>query len=454
MKGGGAGRSGSRSPRAGKITTMASEAPSERPPRLLSLDLLRGIALVFILEAHLGIWWGNSDWFSAWALVQVVIRPFGPANFIFASVIGTLVSLKVRDSGSRATNERFRLWKRFMLYVIIGSFLNVINAWDELIFPGTPIYIRILMVVFRWNIFTYLAFVQVIILHARRLPRLACFTIAAAIFTFYFIAVPVFVRVLDNHLVNYQMQDVYASDVLTGSLVVYFLLFFENSMAPLVPWLALAFIVMGVYKTVVDLLATPGTSREALRAAITRAGRVSIIVLCVAILLGSALSPGLMSQAEYFKLVNDDAFRVWNPAWGGYPLFLHQNNPAYILYSFALISLLFGITTLRVDLQGVKNKVSSIFISFGKYSMTVFLTHALFSFIRVSLSYWWFLVMFTLVTVFYMVVMVTWDTRWRGRYTIEWLVKFYVDANISALVKKHSGKKATERPGPGTTGLI
>ncbi len=373
---------------------MASNDPSlvnEKPIRFASLDLLRGIALVLILEAHLGIWWGDPSWYSAWALTQIVIRPVGPVNFIIASIFGTMVSISLKERGGITKGLMPQLWKRFLLFLIIGSVLNFINLWRDIVDPNVLVWFKLLRILFTWNIFTFLAFAQIIVQFARKLPAWANICFVMGIFVYYYLSIPVFVRILENHHVDYHNGDLFLSDIPTGYMLVYFLLFFENSMAPFIPWMSVTFLVVAVYNPLVKCVSSPGAGRDEVMAKIHRVQKIAVFLLVTGVLIGFSPSPACMKQ---------------------------------------------------IDLLGKTRRLTSILISFGKYSLTVFLTHALFSFIPLALPYLGFLLAVFIVAAGYIAGLVYWDRRWGGKYSIEWLVKFFLYANITALIQQpRNGKK-------------
>nr|MDO8111737.1 heparan-alpha-glucosaminide N-acetyltransferase domain-containing protein [Candidatus Sigynarchaeota archaeon] len=416
------------------------------PTRFKSLDFMKGLALVFILFVHFGLWWGNDTWASLWAFsVIFCFRIFGPVNFIFTSIFGVILSLNLRQKKEPGKSELHRLLKRTFMFLVIGTIINTINLWREVVEPTVFAGFKVLRIVFTWNIFTFLAIAQVIIFFFRRLKKPVQVAITAGVFIFYYIAIPIFTGILDRRFIDYQHGDIFMVDVLTGSILVYFLLFFENSMAPFIPYIAVAFLVNIVYSDYLAMLAEPDPDLGRIKRSMKRILVISFVAVGVGILMGFPLSPGFLNQVDYIRLTNNDAFRIWDPSLGGFPLFLHANNPAFIMFAFGIVSIIAITGIWKIDMVQRKSKLVDVLAVFGAYSLTAFITHSIASIFPLSLDLLPYLALIVPLIVVIVGIFYAWDKKLKGIFSLEWLLKWYMNNNVTALLKQQMAKNK----GPG-----
>jgi len=429
------------------------ESTIKIPSRFKSLDFMKGLALVLILESHLGIWWGDGTWTSAWTLMELFIRPLGPTNFIMISIFGMILSLNIRDKAAPGKSELPRLLKRSFVFIVIGTILTMIELTSEIANPSIFFGYKLARIFFTWNIFTYLGFVQIIIYFFRRLNVKIQIVCTLAVFIFFYITVPIVVQIFINRHVDYVTGNVDLSSGMTGTLFVYFTLFFENSMAPLIPYIATSFLVCIVYTKLLDICSSKEIERSKLAAEFRAIKWKALVLIIAGIATGFMLSPGLIGQVEYQRLIepfiiqvgsNTYVSQLWDPVLGGYPLFLQQNNPSYILYSFGLVSMISMALLERIDIPGKNPAIIDVLARFGMYSLSVFLTHAIASYIPLSFGFLAFFGALAIVAAGYIVVLDIWDYKWKGKFTIEYWLKLFLSTDISVAIKKRRAlKKAT-----------
>jgi hypothetical protein len=418
------------------------------PSRFKFLDFMKGIALVFILWAHLGMWWQDGSWTSAHAFgVVFIFRPFGPSNFIFASIFGLLLSVETREKGGPGKAIPSRLLKRSVVFIGIGCILNLIGIAKDIFNPDVLFALSLLRVLLNCNIFTFLGIAQLVIYYGRKLhPAIQVILIAGIVSTYYLLA-GAFTAECNLLRVEYRYGDLFLSDIASPVAILYFLLMFENSMAPLFPYIALVFIVNLVYRNLIKMLAVPRDSAqiEKAKAEMRRIAWISLLLSCTGVILGIMTSPGLINQMEYLNLVHADAFRVWNPAIGGYPLFLQSGNPGYILYSFGIVSLLVLGGTWLVDLSPRKRRLVDIIATFGSYSLTVFITHAIASFFPLEANFLAFSALYGLVTLLYVAAIYYWNKAARGKFSLEWLLGQFLAGSVIQRIKQRKAGNHGER---------
>lgn len=419
------------------------------PLRFKFLDFMKGIALIMILWVHLGLWWQDGSWTSAHAFALIFfMRPFGATNFIFVSIFGFLLSIEIREKDGQKKAFRTRMIKRSIIFLGIGCILNIINLASDIFDPAVFLAPKLLRLLLTCNIFTFLGLAQIVIYLGRKLSPAIQVILIAGIFASYYLLVNALTAECNTLGINYRYGDLYLSDIASPVAILYFLFMFENSMAPLVPYIAMVFIVNLVYRNLIKLLAIPTVSieREKVKAEMRRVAWASILIACAGVILGIMSSPGAINQMEYLDLVHDDAFRIWNPSIGGYPLFLQACNPGHILYAFGLLSLLVLGGTWMIDLNPKKRVIVDIFATFGSYSLTVFITHSVASFFPLPLSFLAFSVLSGVVILLYVAGIWYWDKLLSGKLSLEWLLGQFLATDVIQRIKQRgNGMKEVER---------
>nr|MDO8088903.1 heparan-alpha-glucosaminide N-acetyltransferase domain-containing protein [Candidatus Sigynarchaeum springense] len=417
------------------------------PPRFKFLDFMKGLAIVLILWVHLALWWKDGTWISIRAFATIFfMRPFGPANFIFVSIFGFLLSAEIREKDGDKKAFQVRMIKRSLVFLGIGSILNLINLAGEVFNPAVPFAASLLRVLLTCNIFTFLGLAQMVIYVGRRLHPAIQVALAASIFATYYLVLNAFTAECRALGVDYTFGDLSLSQIASPVALLYFLLMFENSMSPLVPYIALVFIVNAVYRNLIKMLAVPAASiqLEKVKAEMRRIAVVSTLMTCTGIIMGITPSPGAINQMEYLDLVHADAFRVWDPTIGGFPLFLQPANPSYVLYSFGIVSLLELGGTWVVDLHPRKRAFVDFLATFGSYSLTVFITHAVAALFPLNAGFLAFMALYGAVALFYMGGIWYWDKKIHGKCSLEWLIKQFLAGDVIRRIKqfregKHDG---------------
>ncbi|MEX2718985.1 MAG: hypothetical protein Q6353_022870 [Candidatus Sigynarchaeum springense] len=412
--------------------------------RFRFLDFMKGLALVLILWAHLALWWKDGSWISLRAFATIFfMRPFGPTNFIFASIFGFLLSAEFRETDAGKKTFQIRMVKRSVVFLGIGSILNIINLAGDFFNSSVPFAASLLRVLLTCNIFTFLGLAQLVIYVCRKFNPALQMILAAGIFVAYFLIVGAFTSECRALGVDYTHGDLYLSQIASYVALLYFLLMFENSMAPLVPYMSLVFIVNVVYGKLIKMLAVPAASipLEKVKAEMRRIAIVSVLITCTGIVMGITMSPGAINQMEYMDLVHADAFRIWNPSIGGFPLFLQPANPSYVLYSFGIVSLLDLGGIWIFDLHPRKRDLVDFFATFGSYSLTVFITHAAASFLALNVGFLAFMALYGTVVLLYTGVIWYWDKKLHGKCSLEWFLRQFLAGDVIRRVRQFKDSK-------------
>ncbi|MHA1684101.1 MAG: hypothetical protein ACTSUE_24390 [Promethearchaeota archaeon] len=405
--------------------------------RLTTLDFLKGLGLIFILYSHLSIYVGNESWKSFHMFQLIIYRPIGPANYTICSILGVVLSLDRREIAKRTSGRGggdamvARAFRRMVALVIFGSLINVGLIWHELVNPDVSLINKVLKVIFTWNIITSIGFSQFIAFFFKRLSVLWQIISIAAVFAFYYIMVPVIIDTFVNMGLPYQSQDLTTNQGMNAILFVYHYLFFHNSMAPFIPCIAFTLLTCVVFRNVSRLMAS---NKEAARLLIKGEFK-KIYAICTglivtAMIVGGGLGKGVINRNEYYQLIHDDPFRIWNPSSGGYPIFLQPNNPMHVLFSFGIMSIITITMLWFIDIDKNervgKRKWMNSLSTMGKYTLTLFITHGIFSLAPNILDFFTFIFTFLGITTAYIVGFHYWEKFNEGKYSLEWMVKKFI----------------------------
>jgi len=107
-----------------------------RPPRVLGIDLARGLAVLGMFGAHVGVAGGAFDWStpSTWSSIVE-----GRSSILFAVVAGVSIALvtggRGRLEGDALVRARLKLFARGALIFVIGGLLEYLGTGVAVILP-------------------------------------------------------------------------------------------------------------------------------------------------------------------------------------------------------------------------------------------------------------------------------------------------------------------------------
>lgn len=136
--------------------------------RILSIDLYRGFALVFMVLVHFGIFYGNEDAAHSFAIFffDHVLADWGAAAFLMMMGMSQVLSAK-----RIGKPDNWLLFKRALVrgtYIFVVGLLMLVLAWG----PDQ---------IWWWDILTLMGFATVILFFCRFLPSWALIVLIGAI---------------------------------------------------------------------------------------------------------------------------------------------------------------------------------------------------------------------------------------------------------------------------------
>jgi hypothetical protein len=296
-----------------------------------------------------------------------------------------------------------------------------------LVASSIPFAWKILFVLFSCNVLTFIGIAQIALFFFKRIHVAFQLAIISAIILAYYAFLPIITPIINPDTV--QTVDLLASSPVT---IVYTFFFMESTMAPLIPSLAVPFLACVVYGKLASALSMRPATSERILHELRIVQIVSAALMVLGIVLGSSLTTGIFSYGRYTELVTGDSMRLWFAP--GYPLFLHLTHPSYVLFSFGALSLLLTVVFEVIDLNSRRGRGSEILSVFGKYSLTIYLLNPIAVFFPFPISLEGFIILFSLATSLTIAGTYIWETHWEGKYSVDWLIRKFVSANISVFL--------------------
>ncbi|MHA1149597.1 MAG: heparan-alpha-glucosaminide N-acetyltransferase domain-containing protein [Promethearchaeota archaeon] len=129
------------------------------PQRILSIDAVKGFAIIFIIIAHTSGAWLDRDWVYINGMVYAVLDILGPSLFIFLSALSVIFSIKKKQGKLPDKVIRSRIFTRGAVIMGLGVLYNVISL------PGVPFPFNL----WGWNILMFIGFSQICSYYALKL---------------------------------------------------------------------------------------------------------------------------------------------------------------------------------------------------------------------------------------------------------------------------------------------
>ncbi len=406
------------------------------PRRITSIDFVKGFAIIFIMLAHTAQGWLDPESFYLYGIMYTLLDILGPSLFVFMSALSVIFSVKRKEGVLPQKIIRNRIFTRGIVLIVIGMLTNLVGI-DQT--TG-----RVIVIIFGWNIITFLGFSQIFSYYALKLEKK------------WRILIGILIIMLSPFLRAFLYEGKEA-----GNLILIFFHYFVTSPTPhltFLPWISICFIstIFGEY---IFEAMNKGTQD-----AYIGLFRIFFVWGIIFLLLGIFLfypngldltqwQPGWALQtpqsmvggaSEYPHL---DLLRIANKQEyfeiPGMPSFLIRGTSANMFYNQGAALLIISIFFYYMDLKKKSNNFTNMLIYYGKVSLSLFLVHFIFLplffnqfgialFLIISLSYVGFLGIF----------MYVWMEYAKGVGSPEWLM---VQLGRIGLKSGEAVKKTTKK---------
>ncbi len=408
------------------------------PDRIAALDWIKGFMMIWILYTHLGGYWTDGTWNSAWQAVWMFVD-WIPVGFVAFTVIGTMLSIKKKGNGHVHVTRPMMVdaLKKFSYFYIVGTIINAVaNGMQGL--HGGP------WILLGMNIITAVAFAQLLVyglIGLSQKQRIAFFFVLLASFM---LLLPYCLNGLGwNGTDNIIMTG---EKMVSAPAIVYFILFDMNSMMPTYGWLLATPLTMIVFDGIASYCAkkgsngnsSPGDKKRQVEEHGRQAKRLAIsglVLVVIAFLAGGfVLAPGIGgSMTTWANLTSDDPFRFWYLP--GIPLIFYRFSPQYIVANVGIITMVFAAIYRTRDKVWLPARAPTRMEVFGKYTFSMFVYSHLFIYMPLRLSIVWFVAILLPLLVVLVLAVQVWDKRADGILSLEWVLKKYL-TGLNLVIKK------------------
>jgi hypothetical protein len=408
---------------------------------LVTIDTMKGIAIMVMLYIHLAWRWRALGWFSLLRL-EWYFTDFFLMAFVALSAVGTMMAHYSRVAEQERQHEiehgqqrghghgglnwhelypRKKLLRASFLFWY-GEILNIMFYLNMGIFHLTG-----------WNVITTIALFSLLLPLMLQLKKITRVCIAVALALTYY------------PLCNWAMGAIHAQGININDFqlaylqdprnLVYWLLFNHSFMTPVYSWLIVPLLVSVIFEPLVKKWTTG--ARDGVATELKRIGLAGVLLIVVGVATGFWLTSDY-SQGFFAELMRGDNYIKW-PFPQGMFVFLTRHLPQYIFYNLGIVCVLFyGIgwwQLVRCKSLFLQAKIDVA----GRHSLTIY-----------ALSNIGFLIPITLTMGFFFVVFVAWllfvigliwylDSRHDGIGTLEWLADVYTNLISYAMDQSSRG---------------
>lgn len=335
------------------------------PKRIYSIDFVKGFAIVFIILAHTGSAWLDSEWIYLYGIVYALLDILGPSLFVFLSALSVIFSIKRKQGVLPDKVIRSRILNRGLVIAIIGVFFNLISI--EFTIEGVPFPLNL----WGWNILMFIGFSQIFSFYALKLNKIVR------------IIIGMFIIFSSDTVRNFLTTGRDAGNpILT---LLHYIIISPAPMTPLIPWLSICFIstIFGeyLYDAMID-----GSKQ-----AYTMLFRIFFYWGLFLILYGIATGFNLyhyeanpfgfpiLSEQEYphiqlLRIANSQMI-IPTFRFPGMPEFLIRGRGPNMWYNLGCALVIIAVSFYYLDIKHKENNFISMLKYYGKVSLSMFLVH-------------------------------------------------------------------------------
>ncbi|UCD02364.1 MAG: DUF1624 domain-containing protein [Promethearchaeota archaeon] len=360
---------------------LRNDNMNDTSKRIDSIDYVKGFAIVWIILAHVGLSWLDSDWIYVYGLVFAFMDVLGPSLFVFLSALSVVFSYKRKIGKIPEKTIRNGIFTRGLIIIIIGVILNPVSLLTEaevVPFPSN---------LWGWNILMFIGFSQ--------------------IFSYYAIKLNKITRAVIGVIIIYMspwIRDLLYVGKETGNVIITILHFIITSplpQVPIFPFLAICFMstIFGEFLYEAMIKATREAYYKLFRIfliygiifvlvgifIIVPRGADSLTKLPIwdfgltRVLPGSQSSPEFIVRSEYLHIdLLDIANQQTYYQFGAMPMFMIRGTAHNMFYNLGVAFLLIAICFYFIDIKKKSNDVIKLVLFYGKTSLSLFLIQYLF----------------------------------------------------------------------------
>ncbi len=349
--------------------------------RIDSIDYVKGFAIVWIVLAHAGLSWFDSDWKYVYGLVFAFMDVLGPSLFVFLSALSVVFSYKRKKGMISEKAIRNGILTRGVVIMVIGVLFNPVSLMTEGKAVGFPANL------WGWNILMFIGFSQILSYYAIKLNKKWRAVIGLIVIYF------------SPWIRDFLYEGREAGNIAIG--IFHFIITSPLPQVPIFPYLAVCFIstIFGefLYEAMIE-----GT-KESYYKLFRRFSIYGIVFVLMGIFLfvprGIAFNiwetglsrvipaqdpnlhaaPGIIVRSEYLHI---DLLAIANQQsyahFDAMPIFMVRCTAHNMFYNLGIAFLLIAICFYVIDIKKKMNDVIRLVLFYGKTSLSLFLIQYLF----------------------------------------------------------------------------
>ena len=387
--------------------TIKDAEKKDQMERILAIDVLKGIAILLVILAHLARWVLLPEWKWGYFLIYMILDIFGPSLFVFLSCLGVVFSAKKKRINYNEKIVRNTVLQRAIALLFISFLVNFGMTYSKMYYLSF----------WGWNILQFIAIGQIITYYILKLQPHQRMIIAFLIAY----STPILFTFLNSHMENVgiNFKEFTISDLKNPYALLFWLIFYPAEQVPFVPWIEIVIIGSIVGENLVNAY---NIYLEGNKRIYNKFNRNLLTDGLIMMLMGILI--GLQLQSDDFGLgilagINTCPFIEWP----GIPDFLVHSSISNIIYSTGAELILLAIAFRITEIKNHKGKFIKFFVFYGRFSLSLFALHALFfigtkdSFGPIGLFILYFIIIILLGFILYIL-----RYRFHGVGTLEWLI--------------------------------
>lgn len=396
----------------------------ETKDRIVSLDVIKGIAILLVILAHVSMTTFRPEWKWLNALIYMILDVFGPSMFVFLSCLGVIFSAKKKRDDLDPNAVRNTVLRRafalmifaFATNLIINSGLGIFSFWY-------------------WTVIQFIAFGQIItffILKMRKEQRMMLAFLIA------YISPSVFNQLtfrMGQAGIDYLSLTV--GDLGNFYALLYWLFFYPVFQVPILPWVVIPIVGSIVGENLVDSFNMKNEGRKDAYPTFFKGLLFNGIIMTA-----FGILSGMNVKIDEFGLniverINASPFIDWP----GIPEFLIHSSIPNVIYSLGVGMIIIAVSFYICEIKGYKGRITKFFTFFGRFSLSLFAYHTIFLlFFRDSLGIIGVLIYVIVIWISLGFFLYVARYRWKGVGTLEWFI--IAAGGLKRLKKKYGRQNA------------
>ncbi len=379
----------------------------ETTRRIRSIDFVKGLAILFIVLAHISVIWFSPEWVFLFGTVYLFLDILGPSLFIFLSALSVIFSIRRKQYRLPENVIRNRILTRAILFLLVGIFLgNSLNGFNPSINREYPFPLSL----WGWDILVFIGFSQLV--------------------SYYIVKLSKFNRLIIALIIILASEPLRAFLFFGRNLNPFFwiLNYIITSPAPhvmLLPWIGTIFLssIFGEYLYDAMIDGSKGAYRDLLR----NFTCYGFILLLFGMISGFMLINPLDTEFiplfpqvnHYYYYLNQQDFIEITAL----PLFLIRSTFSFMWYSLGAALLIIAISFYFLDIKKKDNIFIDMLIYYGNISLSLYIIHFAWAFLyRGQFPIYFFPFVMVGYLAFLAFLLYFWNKYAGGIGTPEWLV--------------------------------